>query len=156
MNTPNPKPENAGPEQAQSRKAESDPVLDDIDEEELADQKERDRQQGEVAINLTRWFMVILSMPFLWFGVYQWEKNRHEQVISSKPIGELLDLQPVTNARGLRPAILLLKTSTGFVSLRDPLNLASGVALVREERKSGRSYVCDVPRTQCAWIAERR
>lgn len=154
MNTPNPKSENPITKPADLRPVEPAPGKKESDEREAADQKQRDSQQVEVKINLGRWLLLVSSMPVLWLGVHQWEKHRHEQVVNSKPIGELLDLQPVANAKGMRPAILLLKTSTGYLALRDPLNMAPGEALVREERKSGRSYVCDVQRTRCAWIAE--
>ena len=44
--------------------------------------------------------------------------------------------------------------ATLTISLLDPLNLATGTALVREERQSGRQYLCDEQRTQCAEIAK--
>jgi hypothetical protein len=104
--------------------------------------------------SLNRWLFVGLCMPFLLGGSIWRDHHRNQQVLSSTAAGDLLDLRPVSQPRGFKPVVLVLKTSTGFVSLTDTLSLASGVALVREERQSGRSFICDEQRTQCAEIAQ--
>lgn len=104
--------------------------------------------------SLKRWFLIALGMPFLGIAVYKWEQHRNAQVVSRSPIGTLLDLRPVHSPRVFKPVVLLLKTSTGFVALYDPLNLPVGAALLQERRANGRAYVCDTRRTQCAQVAQ--
>lgn len=104
--------------------------------------------------SLKRWSLVALATPFLGMAVYLWEQHRNNQVVSRTQMGTLLDLRPIHSPRGFMPMVLVLKASTGFVSLYDPLNLPVGVALVRETRASGRDYVCDTQRTQCAQVAK--
>lgn len=110
--------------------------------------------QHAVMRSLARWSLIALATPFLGLAVYLWEQHRNNQVISRTPMGVLLDLRPVESPQGFRPMVLLLNSSAGFVSLHDPLNLPVGTPLVKEARASGRWYVCDVPRTQCAWVAQ--
>ncbi len=55
---------------------------------------------------------------------------------------------------GFKPVMLVLKACTRFLSLTDPLSLASGLPLVREERQSARFYVCEVQRTLCAELVK--
>ena len=112
------------------------------------------RRIAENQKSLNRWLFVGLCMPFLLGGSIWRDHHRNQQVLSSTAAGDLQDLRSVTQPRGFKPVVLVLKTSTGFVSLTDTLSLASGVALVREERQSGRSFICDVQRTQCAEIAQ--
>lgn len=111
------------------------------------------RRIAENQKSLNRWLLVGLCMPFLLGGSIWRDHHRNQQVLSSTAAGDLLDLRPVSQPKGFKPVVLVLKTSTGFVSLTDPLSLASGVALVHEERQSGRSFICDEQRTQCAEIA---
>ena len=103
--------------------------------------------------SLGRWALAALFMTFLLGGSIWRDRHRNQQVASSAPAGQLLDLRPVQRPKGFWPVVLVLQTSTGFLSLLDPLNLAPGTLLVREERQSGRQYVCDEQRTQCAEIA---
>lgn len=103
--------------------------------------------------SLTRWFLAGLAMPVLLVTVYGWEQYRNAQVVSSSPIGTLQDLRPVQQPAGFKPVVLVLKTSTDFVALHDPLNLPLGAQLMQERRASGRTYVCDAQRTQCAQVA---
>lgn len=103
--------------------------------------------------SLKRWSLIALATPLLGMAVYLWEQHRNNQVISSTPVGTLQDLRPVHSPQGFKPVVLVLRTSTGFVSLHSPLNLAFGTVLVQERRASGRVYVCDARRTQCAQVA---
>ncbi len=117
----------------------------------------RAAQQARLAANtrsLKRWALAGLAMPVLLAAVYGWEWHRNTQVVSRSPIGTLQDLRPVQSPRGFKPVVLVLKTSTGFVALHDPLNLPVGAPLVQERRASGRTYVCDARRTQCAQVAQ--
>lgn len=112
-------------------------------------QTERERQRK----SLVRWMLAALLMPFVLGGSIWRDHHLNQQVSNSAPAGELLDLRPGTQSTGIKPVIVVLQTSTSFFSLTDPLSLAPGVALVREERKSGRQYICDTARIQCAEIA---
>lgn len=103
--------------------------------------------------SLGRWALALLFVTLLLAGSIWRDRHRNQQVASSAPAGHLLDLRPVQRPKGFWPVVLVLQTSTGFLSLLEPLNLAPGTALVREERQSGRRYVCDEQRTQCAEIA---
>ena len=103
--------------------------------------------------SLGRWALALLFVTFLLAGSIWRDRHRNQQVASSEPAGRLLDLRPVQEPKGFWPVVLVVQTSTGFFSLLEPLNLAPGTALVREERQSGRRYVCDAQRTQCAEIA---
>lgn len=104
--------------------------------------------------SLQRWALAGLAMPVLLIAVHAWEQHRNAQVLSCTPVGALQDLRPVHSPRGFKPVVLVLQTSTGFVALHDPLNLPVGAALVQERRASGRAYVCDARRTQCAQVAQ--
>lgn len=122
-----------------------------------AERAHRAAQQARLAADtrsLKRWALAGLAMPFLLAAVYGWERHRNAQVVSRGPIGTLQDLRPVQSPRGFKPVVLVLKTSTGFVAVHDPLNLPVGTPLVQERRASGRIYVCDAPRTQCAQVAQ--
>lgn len=121
---------------------------------ERAKQAAQQAHQQALMRSLKRLSLIALAMPFLGLAVYLWEQHRNNQVISRTPMGVLLDLRPVQRPQGFRPVVLLLNSSAGFVSLHDPLNLPVGTPLVKEARASGRWYVCDVPRTQCAWVAQ--
>ncbi len=103
--------------------------------------------------SLGRWALVLLFVTFLLAGSIWRDRHRNQQVVASSPAGQLLDLRPVQEPKGFWPVVLVVQTGTGFFSLLDPLNLAPGTALVREERQSGRQYVCEEQRTQCAEIA---
>jgi hypothetical protein len=92
-------------------------------------------------------------MPFLLGGSIWRDHHRNQQVLSSTAAGDLMNLRPVSQPKGFKPVVLVLKTSTGFLTLYDPLNHALKTALVREVRESGRQYVCDTRRPQCAEIA---
>lgn len=121
---------------------------------ERAQRATQQAHQQDLLQSLKCWSLIALAMPLLGMAVYLWEQHRNNQVISRTPMGGLLDLRPVHRPQGFRPVVLLLNTSAGFVSLYDPLNLPLGTPLVKEARASGRWYVCDVPRTQCAWVAQ--
>lgn len=121
---------------------------------ERARQASQEAQMDALMRSLKRWFLVALCMPLLGLAVYTWEQHRNAQVVSRSPIGTLQDLRPVQSPRGFKPVVLVLKTSTGFVALYDPLNLPVGAPLVQERRASGRTYVCDAGRTQCAQVAQ--
>lgn len=112
-----------------------------------------DRNLKENTISLVRWLFAWVCTGLALVGLLGWQHHRNGQVVESTPVGELEDLRPVTQPTGFKPVVLVLQTTTGFLSLHDPLNLANGEALVRETRASGRSYVCDAQRTQCAEIA---
>lgn len=103
--------------------------------------------------SLLRWSLAGLAMPVLVIAVYAWEQHRNAHVLSSTSVGTLLDLRPVHSPRGFNPVVLVLQTDVGFVSLNGSLNLPVGAALVQERRASGRAYVCDAQRTQCAQVA---
>lgn len=113
-------------------------------------------RQRALLRSLKRWALIALTMPFLGMAVYRWEQHRNDQVISRMPLGVLLDLRPIQRPQGFRGVVLLLNSSASFVSLNDPLNLPVGTPLVIEARASGRWYVCDVPRTQCARVAQAK
>lgn len=97
--------------------------------------------------------LVACLMTVLLAGTILWEQRSDRQVVRSSSAGELQDLRPLANPKGFKPVVLVLRSAEGFISLHEPLNLAPGAALVREERASGREYICDVGRTQCAEIA---
>lgn len=103
--------------------------------------------------SLGRWALVLLFVTLLLAGSIWRDRHRNQQVASSAPAGQLLDLRPVQEPKGFWPVVLVVQTGTGFFSLLEPLNLATGTALVREVRQSGRQYLCDEQRTQCAEIA---
>lgn len=103
--------------------------------------------------SLGRWALALLFVTLLLAGSIWRDRHRNQQVAANSPAGQLLDLRPVQEPKGFWPVVLVVQTGTGFFSLLDPLNLAIGTALVREERQSGRRYVCDAQRTQCAEIA---
>lgn len=134
--------------------AETDPVLQAIEDEDRRSRALNQQQTAKHLTSLKRWGLAAMCMPFLLAGSLWRDHLRNQQVVSSVPAGELQDLRPVARPTGFKPVVLVLKTSAGFLSLHDPLNLPPGAALVREERQSGRHYVCDVPRTQCAEIAQ--
>lgn len=121
---------------------------------ERARQASQEAQMEALMRSLKRLFLIALCMPFLGLAVYKWEQHRNAQVVSRSPIGTLLDLRPVHSPWGFKPVVLVLQTSTGFVALHDPLNLPLGAALVQERRASGRAYVCDTRRSQCAQVAQ--
>lgn len=131
-----------------------DPVLQRIENDYQRAMKRIQRRMAEQSRSLKRWGIVALLMPFLFAGALWLDQQRLRQVAVSAPAGHLLDLRPVQQPKGFRPVVLVVQSSTGFFSLREPLNLASGTELVREERKSGRQYLCDRPRNQCAEIAQ--
>lgn len=112
-----------------------------------------DRKLAESSTSLVRWLFAGLCTGVALVGLLGWKHHRNQQVVESTPIGEVEDLRPVARPIGFKPLVLVLQTTTGFLSLHDPLNLANGESLVREMRASGRSYVCDAQRTQCAEIA---
>jgi hypothetical protein len=122
-----------------------------------AERAHRTAQQARLAANtrsIQGWALAGLAMPVLLAAVYGWERHRNAQVVSRSPIGTLQDLRPVHSPRGFKPVVLVVKTSTGSVALHDPLNLPVGAPLVLERRASGRSYVCDARRTQCAQVGQ--
>jgi hypothetical protein len=121
---------------------------------ERARQVSQEAQMDALMRSLKRWFLIALGMPLLGFAVYKWEQHRNAQVVSRSSIGTLQDLRSVHSPRGIKPVVLVLKTSTGFVALYDPLNLPVGAPLVQERRASGRTYVCDALRTQCAQVVQ--
>ncbi|MDP3474434.1 hypothetical protein [Hydrogenophaga sp.] len=112
-----------------------------------------DRKLAENSTSIVRWLFAWLCTGLALVGLLGWQHHRNQQVVESTPIGELQDLRPVAQPTGFNPVVLVLQTSSGFLSLHEPMNLANGEALVREMRASGRSYVCDAQRTQCAEIA---
>lgn len=134
--------------------AEKDPVLQAIEDEDRRSMLLNQQQTAKHLTSLKRWGLAAMCMPFLLAGSLWRDHHRNQQVVSRTPAGELQDLRPVARPTGFKPVVLVLKTSAGFLSLHDPLNLAPGAALVREERQSGRHYVCDVQRAQCAEIAQ--
>lgn len=133
---------------------EEDPVLQRIEKDYQRAMEPIQRQMADQSRSLKRLGIVALLMPFLFVGALWLEQQRLRQVVASAPAGHLLDLRPVQQPKGFWPVVLVLQSSTGFFSLLDPLNLAPGAVLVREERKSGRHYLCDRQRTQCAEIAQ--
>lgn len=122
-----------------------------------AERAHRTAQQARLAANtrsIQRWALAGLAMPVILAAVYGWEQHRNAQVVSRSPIGTLQDLRPAHSPRGFKPVVLVVKTSTGSVALHEPLDLPVGAPLVLERRASGRSYVCDARRTQCAQVAQ--
>lgn len=112
-----------------------------------------EREMDQRRKSLGRWALTGLFTALLLGGSIWRDHHLNQQVMSSEPAGQLLDLRPVQEPKGFWPVVLVLLTSTGFFSLLDPLSLAPGAAMVREERKSSRQYLCDLQRTQCAEIA---
>ena len=138
-----------------SRQAEGDEYLTEQAVEEEFDRKleQIEREMERRRKSLGRWALALLFVTLLLIGSIWRDRHRNQQVTSSAPAGQLLDLRPVQEPKGFWPVVLVVQTGTGFFSLLDPLNLAPGTALVREERQSGRQYLCDEQRTQCAEIA---
>ena len=138
-----------------SRQDEGDEYLTEQAIEEEFDRKleQIEREMELRSKSLGRWALALLFVTLLLAGSIWRDRHRNQQVASSEPAGHLLDLRPVQEPKGFWPVVLVVQTGTGFLSLLDPLNLAPGTALVREERQSGRRYVCDAQRTQCAEIA---
>lgn len=124
-----------------------------IEDEFLRKLEEVEREMELRRKSLGRWALAALFVTLLLGGSIWRDQHLNQQVASSSPAGQLLDLRPVQEPKGFWPVVLVVQTSAGFFSLHDPLNLAPGTALVREERQSGRQYVCDEQRTQCAEIA---
>ncbi len=147
MNTHSQNPETVDrPEQV-------DPVLQRIEDDYQRAMVPIRRRMAEQCRSLKRWGLVALAMPFLFAGVLWLDHQRLQQVVASTPAGQLLDLRPVEHPTGFQSVVLVVQTSTGLFSLKDPLNLAIGAELMREERKGGRQYLCDRQRTHCAEIA---
>lgn len=138
-----------------SRQDEGDEYLTEQAIEEEFDRKleQIEREMERRRKSLGRWALAALFMTILLSCSIWRDRHRNQQVAISAPVGQLLDLRPVKEPKGFWPVVLVVQTDTGFFSLLDPLNLATGIALVREERQSGRQYVCDEQRTQCAEIA---
>ncbi len=138
-----------------SRQDEGDEYLTEQAIEEEFDRKleQIEREMELRSKSLGRWALALLFVTLLLAGSIWRDRHRNQQVASSAPAGQLLDLHPVQEPKGFWPVVLVVQSSTGFISLLDPLNLATGTALVREERQSGRQYLCDEQRTQCAEIA---
>ena len=112
-----------------------------------------EREMAQRQKSLGRWVLVALVMTFLLGGSIWRDHHLNQQVKSSTPAGQMLDLRPVLQPKGFSPVVLVAQTSTGFFSLLDPLSLPTGTAMVREERESSRRYLCDEERTQCAELA---
>ena len=138
-----------------SRQDEGDEYLTEQAVEEEFDRKleQIEREMERRRKSLGRWALVLLFVTLLLAGSIWRDRHRNQQVASSAPAGQLLDQRPVQEPKGFWPVVLVVQTGTGFFSLLDPLNLPIGSALVREERQSGRQYLCDEQRTQCAEIA---
>ena len=153
----NPQHGTTGPLQqgGRSRRDADDEYLTEQAIEEAFDHKleQIEREMERRRKSLGRWALVLLFVTFLLAGSIWRDRHRNQQVTSSSSAGQLLDLRPVQEPKGFWPVVLVVQASTGFFSLLDPLNLATGTALVREERQSGRQYLCDEQRTQCAEIA---
>lgn len=139
-----------------SRQDEGDEYLTEQAVEEEFDRKleQIEREMERRRKSLGRWALALLFVTLLLVGSIWRDRHRNQQVASSVPAGQLLDLRPVQEPKGFWPVVLVVQTSTGFFSLLDPLNLATGTALLREERQSGRQYLCNEQRTQCAEIAK--
>ena len=140
---------------ARSRQDEGDEYLTEqaIEEEFERKLEQIEREMERRRKSLGRWALVLLFVTFLLAGSIWRDRHRNQQVVASSPAGQLLDLRPVREPKGFWPVVLVVQTGTGFFSLLEPLNLAPGTSLVREERQSGRQYLCDEQRTQCAEIA---
>lgn len=139
-----------------SRQDEGDEYLTEQAVEEEFDRKleQIEREMELRSKSLGRWALALLFVTLLLIGSIWRDRHRNQQVVASSPAGQLLDQRPVQEPKGFWPVVLVVETGTGFFSLLDPLNLAIGTALVREERQSGRQYLCDEQRTQCAEIAK--
>lgn len=136
------------------QQVETDPVLQRIEDDYQRAMVPIRRRMAEQSRSLKRWGIVALLMPFLFVGALWLDHQRLRQVVASAPAGQLLDLRPVQQPKGFRPVVLVVQSSTGFFSVRGPLSLATGAELVREERKNGRQYLCDLQRIQCSEIAK--
>ena len=139
-----------------SRQAAGDEYLTEQAVEEEFDRKleQIEREMELRSKSLGRWALALLFVTLLLAGSIWRDRHRNQQVASSAPAGQLLDLRPVQEPKGFWPVVLLVQTGTGFFSLLEPLNLATGTALMQEKRQSGRQYLCDEQRTQCAEIAK--
>lgn len=139
-----------------SRQDEGDEYLTEQAIEEAFERKleQIEREMERRRKSLGRWALALLFVTLLLAGSIWRDRHRNQQVAANSPAGQLLDLRPVQEPKGFWPVVLVVQTGTGFYSLLDPLNLAIGTALVREERQSGRQYLCDKQRTQCAEIAK--
>jgi hypothetical protein len=147
MNTPTQNPETV------DRQEEADPVLQRIEDDYQCAMVPIRRRMAEQSRSLKRSALAALFMTLLLGGSIWRDRHLNQQVASSSPAGQLLDLRPVQEPKGFKPVVLVVQTSTGFFSLKDPLNLSILAELVREERKGGRQYLCDRQCTQCAEIA---
>lgn len=132
---------------------EDDPVLRQIDEDHERAMVLIRRRMAQQYRSLKRWGMVALLMPLLLAVSLWFDHQRRQQVVATTPVGQLLNMQMAQKSHGASHVALLVQTHTGFYSLHEPLNLTIGAELMREERKSGRMYLCDVQRAQCAPIA---
>lgn len=154
----NPQHGASGPMQqgGRSRQDEGDEYLTEQAIEEEFDRKleQIEREMELRSKSLGRWALALLFVTLLLIGSIWRDRHRNQQVTSSAPAGQLLDLRPVQEPKGFWPVVLVVQTGTGFFSLLEPLNLATGTSLVREERQSGRQYVCNEQRTQCAEVAK--
>ena len=154
----NPQHGTTGPLQQgdRSRRDADDEYLTEQAIEEAFDHKleQIEREMERRRKSLGRWALALLFVALLLAGSIWRDRHRNQQVAINAPAGQLLDLRPVKEPKGFWPVVLVVQTDTGFFSLLDPLNLAIGTALVREERQSGRQYLCDEQRTQCAEIAK--
>jgi predicted neuraminidase len=147
MNTPNQIHENS------DRQEEADSVLQHIEDDHQRAMVPIRRRLAEQGRSLKRWALAALFVTILLGGSIWRDHHLNQQVASSTSVGHLLDLRPVHQPEGIWPVVLVVQASTRFFSLLEPLNLALGSGLLREERKSGRQYLCDMQRTQCAEIA---
>jgi len=131
-----------------------DPTIMVIDAELQRNLESMERRVARSTRSVQRVGLVACLMTVLLAGTILWEQRSDRLVVRSSPAGDLHDLRSVVNPNGFKPVVLVLRSAEGFISLHEPLNLAPGAALVREERASGREYICDVGRTQCAEIAK--
>ncbi len=148
MNTPTRNPETVDQPEA------ADPVLQRIEDDYQRAMVPIQRRMAEQSRSLKRSALAALFMTLLLVGSIWRDHHLNKQVDSSEPAGQLLDLRAVQEPKGFKPVVLVVQTSTGFFSLKDPLNLSIGAELMREEREGGRQYLCDLLRTQCAEIAQ--
>lgn len=119
--------------------------------EQQQEQAERDRaaevqrRLDDNASELAALLVFALTIPIGWALWWGWTEWMDRQVESSQPIGTVLRV----GSAGSFSGSVVLETESGFYPLGKAITVAKGTALVLELRRSGRRFVCDVPRRLC-------
>lgn len=94
------------------------------------------------------WLLIlgVLVLPVAVAAWAAWDNLKTREVVSSTPIGRLVELHPAP--QGLH-TFWVIETDQGFFPIESTITMAKGTALMLDLRASKRRYVCDAARTLC-------